>query len=86
MLDNDNDKNTIDYDDIHTTRIVHHTHTTRASIENTVREFESSRLPRVRTIWNDQWERAERAYKGDFKSSRTVADELEYQAWVDEGV
>ena len=76
---NDNDNDTVD--DAHTS--VHHT---RASIEAAVLEFESSRLPRVRTIWNDQWERVERAYKGDFKSSRTVADELEYQAWVDKGV
>mmetsp|Transcript_13805 Transcript_13805/g.13378 ORF Transcript_13805/g.13378 Transcript_13805/m.13378 type:complete len:524 (-) Transcript_13805:200-1771(-) len=62
------------------------TNTTLPCIETAVLEFESSRLPRVRTIWNDQWERAERAYKGDFTSSRTVADELEYQAWVDKGV
>mmetsp|Transcript_13965 Transcript_13965/g.20310 ORF Transcript_13965/g.20310 Transcript_13965/m.20310 type:complete len:117 (+) Transcript_13965:63-413(+) len=80
---NDNDNDTVDEDDVHASN-VHHT--TRASIETAVQEFESSRLPRVRTIWNDQWERAERAYKGDFTSSRTVADELDYQAWVDKGV
>jgi len=78
---NANDNDTVD--DVHGAN-VHHT--TRASIETAVQEFESSRLPRVRTIWNDQWERAERAYKGDFTSSRTVADELDYQAWVDKGV
>jgi len=69
----------------HTTRTVHPTHT-RDSIESAVLEFESRRLPRVRTIWKDQWERAERAYQGDFTPSRTVADEREYQAWVDKGV
>eukprot|EP00592_Proboscia_alata_P007431 CAMPEP_0194357646 /NCGR_PEP_ID=MMETSP0174-20130528/5103_1 /TAXON_ID=216777 /ORGANISM="Proboscia alata, Strain PI-D3" /LENGTH=578 /DNA_ID=CAMNT_0039127759 /DNA_START=131 /DNA_END=1867 /DNA_ORIENTATION=+ len=76
---NDNDKDS----DNDTVDDVHHT---RASIETAVLEFENSRLPRVRTIWNDQWERAERAYKGDFKPSRTEEDELKYQAWVDKGV
>jgi len=69
----------------HTTTTVHPT-PTRASIASAVLEFESSRLPRVRTIWQDQWERAERAYQGDFTPSRTADDEREYQAWVDKGV
>lgn len=59
---------------------------TRAAIASAVLEFESSRLPRVRTIWQDQWERAERAYQGDFTPSRSEAAEREYQAWVDKGV
>ena len=72
---NDSDHNT--FDDVHI--IVHHT---RGSIETAVLDFESSRLQRVRAICNDQWKQAKRAYKGDFKSSRTAADGLKYQSWL----
>jgi len=58
----------------------------RASTEQVLIDFENSRVPRVRKIWDDQMERAERAYTGDFGPSRSPADEDVYNTWVNGGV
>jgi 2-polyprenyl-6-methoxyphenol hydroxylase-like FAD-dependent oxidoreductase len=56
----------------------------KACMQQALREFENSRIPRVRNIWVDQWERAVMSYKKDMKPIEPWSDE--YRAWVYKGV
>jgi 2-polyprenyl-6-methoxyphenol hydroxylase-like FAD-dependent oxidoreductase len=55
---------------------------TQQTMEQALHEFENIRLPRVRTIWDDQWERAERVYQNEVMEPWTP----EFEKWVYEGV
>jgi hypothetical protein len=54
----------------------------RDSTEKLVQKFESSRFDRVKSIWDDQWERSEAAYK---KGGNSVMSG-DFAAWVRKGV
>jgi 2-polyprenyl-6-methoxyphenol hydroxylase-like FAD-dependent oxidoreductase len=55
---------------------------TQQTIEQLIQEFENIRLPRVRKMWDDQWERAERTYQNVELEPWTP----EFEKWVYEGV
>jgi 2-polyprenyl-6-methoxyphenol hydroxylase-like FAD-dependent oxidoreductase len=55
----------------------------KAGVNRALGEFENSRIPRVRKIWVDEWERAEIVYKHK-KQMEPWSDE--YRAWVYDGV
>jgi 2-polyprenyl-6-methoxyphenol hydroxylase-like FAD-dependent oxidoreductase len=55
----------------------------RAGVQRALAEFENSRIPRIRKIWVDEWERAEIVYKQK-KQMGPWSDE--YRAWVYDGV
>ncbi|CAB9499096.1 heptyl-3-hydroxy-4(1H)-quinolone synthase [Seminavis robusta] len=55
---------------------------TKTEIEQALQEYENTRLPRVRKLWVDQWERAEATYK-----NITVKPwDEEFSNWVFQGV
>ncbi len=60
----------------------------RKSTEALVRKFESSRFERVKTIWENQWELSEDAYKsqGNNKRALSIPRNLEFASWIREGV
>jgi 2-polyprenyl-6-methoxyphenol hydroxylase-like FAD-dependent oxidoreductase len=53
------------------------------AIAAALQEFENMRLPRVRTIWDDQWERAERSYQNNEEMEPWSPD---FAEWVYQGV
>lgn len=55
---------------------------TSKSVECALRDFECSRLPRVRKLWKDQWERSEAAYKNIIMEPWSS----EFSEWVFQGV
>jgi 2-polyprenyl-6-methoxyphenol hydroxylase-like FAD-dependent oxidoreductase len=55
----------------------------KAGVQRALAEFENCRIPRVRKIWVDEWERAEIVYKHK-KQMEPWSDE--YRAWVYNGV
>jgi 2-polyprenyl-6-methoxyphenol hydroxylase-like FAD-dependent oxidoreductase len=55
----------------------------KAGVRQALAEFENSRIPRVRKIWVEQKERAERAYK---KNAQMEPWSDEYRAWIYDGV
>jgi 2-polyprenyl-6-methoxyphenol hydroxylase-like FAD-dependent oxidoreductase len=55
----------------------------KAGVERALSEFENCRIPRVRKIWVDEWERAEIVYKQK-RNMEPWSDE--YRAWVYNGV
>jgi hypothetical protein len=57
----------------------------RDSTEMLVQKFESCRFDRVKTIWDDQWERSEASYKRDGNAKR-IGMSAEFAAWVKNGV
>ena len=54
----------------------------KSAVEEALKEFENTRLPRIRKIWNDQWERSESAYKNVEMEPWSE----EYKEWVFNGV
>jgi 2-polyprenyl-6-methoxyphenol hydroxylase-like FAD-dependent oxidoreductase len=56
---------------------------TRDSTETLVRQFETSRFERVKRIWLDQWDIAEKSYSKDDKA---VGWTPEFLQWVQQGV
>ena len=54
----------------------------KASVEQALQDFENTRLPRIRKIWDDQWERSEKCYQNI--SMEPWAKEFE--DWVFNGV
>lgn len=58
----------------------------RKSSETLVQQFECSRFDRVKTIWDDQWERSEAAYKKDYGEVKQTAMSGDFATWVRKGV
>jgi hypothetical protein len=54
----------------------------REATQELISKFENMRLPRVKRIWDDQWNRAERVYAGEKYEQWSK----EYKAWVYMGV
>lgn len=54
----------------------------KAAVEEALREFENTRLPRIRKIWDDQWERSESVYK----NIEMEPWSKEFEEWVFNGV
>jgi 2-polyprenyl-6-methoxyphenol hydroxylase-like FAD-dependent oxidoreductase len=59
----------------------------KAGIQRALGEFENSRIPRVRKIWVDQWERAEMAYYNNKQNKKQLEPwSDDYRAWIYSGV
>ena len=54
----------------------------RATTNEIIAEFENARLPRVKTIWENQWERAERVFAG----KKYEQWSKEFKEWIYSGV
>jgi 2-polyprenyl-6-methoxyphenol hydroxylase-like FAD-dependent oxidoreductase len=54
----------------------------REATQELISKFENMRLPRVKRIWDDQWNRAERVYAGEKYEQWSK----EYKEWVYSGV
>ena len=54
----------------------------KGKIEEALRDFENTRLPRVRKLWWDQWERSERTYN----NVRMEPWSKEFADWIFNGV
>ena len=63
-------------------REIRGTNPTKAVIETLLKDFEKERLPRVRRIWDDQWDRAEKVYK----NIQAEPWSKEFSDWVFNGV
>ena len=63
-------------------RKIRGTNPTKAAIETLLKDFEKERLPRVRRIWDDQWDRAEKVYK----NIQAEPWSKEFSDWVFNGV
>ena len=55
---------------------------TKQQIEQVLKEYENTRLPRVRKLWYDQWDRSEKAYKNEVSEPWSK----EFSDWVHTGV
>lgn len=54
----------------------------KLAVEEALQEFENTRLPRVRKIWDDQWERSEKVYQ----NIEAGPWSKEFSEWVYNGV
>ena len=54
----------------------------KAAVEEALQEFENTRLPRIRRIWDDQWERSEKVYQ----NVQMEPWSKEFEEWVFNGV
>lgn len=54
----------------------------KPAVQNVLNKFENIRLPRVRRMWDDQWDRSERFYKNEVVKPWSK----EFQEWVFNGV
>lgn len=51
-------------------------------VEKVLQEYENTRLPRIRTMWIDQWDRAEKSYQNIVPDPWTN----EFEEWVYQGI
>ena len=57
--------------------------TTKAEVERALQDYERQRLPRVRKLWKDQWDRSESSYNHKVRMEPWTP---EFSEWVFNGV